>query len=111
MKKASDRVPVRAGNVDLNSGTYQILRVSVNSMWNPHLTAFTVTKVKMYITLTVPRALNLVKNVGDLKFTRGRMISTKKKGTVRFCCQTFLNTESLEVLFFESAVENISSLK
>lgn len=35
----------------------------------------------------LPRALNLVKNVGDLKLMRGTTTISRKKGTVRVCCQ------------------------
>lgn len=42
---------------------------------------FDTTKPTKYRTLIVPSTLNFVKNVGDLKFINGKVISPKMKGT------------------------------
>ena len=40
----------------------------------------------------IPRALNLVKKVGDLKLVSGNKTPTRISGTVRYCLQMMKNT-------------------
>jgi len=41
----------------------------------------------------LPSEFSLVKNVGDLQLMSGNRITTRSKGTVRYCCHTRPNTE------------------
>lgn len=57
----------------------------------------------------IPRALSLVKNVGDLKLMSGKSTTINNKGTVRCCFQTRSNTEPPVVEVFVSGTEHCTT--